>query len=430
MFNVQNMLSGGLKMTNKWDYKVVGKFNDIFYKDLLQSKHMMDSEKFIKTVNTPDDKDAVEQELNDFFYILNKGRNKYLLKSDCISDLPIFVSGSERIGYKGEGFSLIKKYDTARFKPEKSFNFRELINKFGEISHEKPIDFTLWKIICFTALLDRINVRISSRPSFGKDSIMDLLNDLIGGVAVVQKPTIAKLEYLSLNKVLMVNELMNLTSQEYRDIEQYLLSVGAFKNNYTKRSRAGSQAREDYDISKLSLVLCYNDVDCYTDPDEYFDKVQTTQVKERFLPFKFDGVISEVFPDIPDPGTEAEKNKEFFVQIARTFKYYSEHWRKELKPYPELNFGLTGRWKRNFDTITRFINLYAETDAEYKELSLELYKRHIEYGEMISNTKNLKRFEVNNDQYDIDMGYKKDMNVEEIVVDDWKDEKKSGRKQW
>lgn len=406
-------------MTNKWDYKVVGKFNDIFYKDLLQTKHMSDGEKFIKTVNTPDSKEAVEEELNTFFFVLVKGHQKYLLESDHVNKLPIFVKDSKRIGYKGEGYNLITSFDTARFLPEKKFDFRELVNKFGEMSHEETKDFTLWKLICFTSLMDRINVRISSRPAFGKDSIMDLLNDLIGSIAIVQKPTIAKLEYLSMNKVLMVNELMNLTTQEYRDIEQYLLSVGAFKNNYTKRSRAGSQGREDYDISKLSLVLSYNDVDCYPDVDQYFDKVQTRQVKERFLPFKFKGTITEVFPDIPKPFEEAEKNKEFFVSIARTFKYYSDNWRKELKPYPEINLGLTGRWKRNFDTITRFINLYSETEEEYKNLCLELYKKHIDYTEMVYESRDLRRFKTENDE----MGFtsSKELDVEEITIGDWKD---------
>ena len=144
-------------------------------------------------------------------------------------------------------------------------------------------------------MFDRINVRASTSPGFGKDSILELLGELIGDIAIVQKPTIAKLEYLSMNKVLMVNELMNLTKQEYRDIEQYLLSVGAFKNNYTKRSRAGSQGKEDYDISKLSVLLTYNNLQDYLDGgipiEEYFDRTQTNQVKDRFIPFKFGGVI-------------------------------------------------------------------------------------------------------------------------------------------
>ncbi|RLD79743.1 MAG: hypothetical protein DRJ15_08705 [Bacteroidetes bacterium] len=414
---------------NKWDYKVVGKFNDIFYKDLLQKKHMGDGEKFIKTVNTPDNEESIEEELNTFFYPLVRGHQKFLLDSECINDLPVFVTKSDRVGYKGEGYNLIRGYETARFKPEKKFEFRQMIEDFASMNHEKNEDFLLWKIICFTSLIDRINVRISSAPGFGKDSIMDLINDLVGSIGIVQKPTIAKLEYLSLNKVLMVNELMNLSTQEYRDIEQYLLSVGAFKNSYTKRSRAGSQGKEDYDISKLSLVLSYNDVDCYPDPEAYFDKVQTKQIKERFLPFRFNGAITEVFPDIPDPEKEANNNKDYFVSVARTIKYFEENWRKELKPYSELNLGLTGRWKRNFDTISRFINLYARNEAEYKELCLTLYKKHMDYLEMVYESKNLNRFTLDDKG---EMGFQKiDMEeeaiVEEVNVKEWKD---SGDKTW
>jgi hypothetical protein len=379
-------------MINRWDYKVLSKFNDIFYKDLLQKKHVLDGEKFIKTVNTPESTESDEQNLNNFFFVLQKGHNKYLLQSEYINELPIFVKDFDRVGYKGEGYNLIKSYETARFKPERQHSFRELIDNLATISHDTTKHFTLWKIICMTSYIDRINIRVSSQPSFGKDSVMDLLNDLVSSVAVVQKPTIAKLEYLSMNKILMVNELMNLSKQEYRDIEQYLLSVGAFKNNYTKRSRAQSEGREEYDISKLSLVLAYNNVEDYPDGStEYFDRVQTNQVKERFLPLKFGGVITERFLDIPDAEKIAMENKGFFISMARSIRYYEENWRKELKAYPEINFGLLGRWKRNFETISHFINLYSESEEEYKDLMMELYKCHTDYLGMVRNGS---RFEV------------------------------------
>lgn len=408
-------------MVNKWDYKVVGAFNDFFYKDLLQKKHMNDSEKFIKTVNTPDDEEGSEMELNEFFFVLVKGHNKYLLNSKDINELPLFVIKSKRVGYKGEGYNLVLEYQSARFKPEKHFSFKQLVDEVGKIKHDNEKDFLLWKIICWSSFFDRLNVRVASNPSFGKDSIMDLIGDIVGNVAVVQKPTIAKLEYLSLNKVLVVNELMNLSAQEYRDIEQYLLSVGAFKNTYTKRSRAGSQGKEDYDISKLSLVLAYNNIDDYPDgADAYFDRVQTNQVKDRFLPLKFNGKITELFPDIPNPSNEAEVNKDYFVKIARTIRFIEENWRKELKPYSEINLGLVGRWKRNFDTISRFINLYSDTEEEYKTLIGELYKKHLNYLDMIYENKSFQTKRVE------DFGFlsSEDMGVEteEVDVGVWKDE--------
>ena len=415
-------------MINRWDYKVLSKFNDIFYKDLLQKKHVLDGEKFIKNVNTPDSKDSEEQSLNNFFFVLQKGHSKYLLQSEYINELPIFVKRSERVGYKGEGYNLILEYETARFKPEKLLNFRDLVNNLATIEHDKPKHFALWKIICLTSYIDRVNIRVSSRPSFGKDSVMDLMNDLASSVAVVQKPTIAKLEYLSMNKILMVNELMNLSKQEYRDIEQYLLSVGAFKNSYTKRSRAQSEGKEEYDISKLSLVLAYNNVEDYPDGvTEYFDRVQTNQVKERFFPLKFEGVISERFVDIPDAEKIALENKTFFISVARSIRYYEENWRKELKPYPEISFGLLGRWKRNFETISHFINLYSESEDEYKDLMSELYQCHSNYLSMVSESGN-RKFELSS--FDAPL-FQPEEKVIEINIEDFVDntnaEKGKGR---
>lgn len=380
-----------------FNYGVVSEFNDSYYTDFLTKKDVSGSEKMVKevTVFREESGQVIEDTLqvNDFFYILQKNNVRYLLESSKINNLPIMVGKSMKVGYNKEGFVLITEPKPVGFKPERRLSFRELIDTFAPFNHSNHNKFKLWKICAFSSYLDRINLRIASEPAFGKDSIIALFDDLFGRVGVVQKPTIAKLEYLTHNKLLLVNEFMNLSSQETRDIEQYLLTVGDFKNKYQKRSRASSihSGSEEYDISKFSLILAFNTLTDYVDGDKiYFDKVHTKQLKERFLPLKFEGKITEDFQRINNPKQLAIDNKDFYVSMIKTVNWFSNpsNVTTELKPYKKIESNFTDRWKINFETICKFINLYSVDEKEYKLMVLQLYSCHSDYISMINNGNN------------------------------------------
>jgi len=371
---------------NLFDYSIVSAFNEQFYKNLLLKKHLVDEVIFITSVKTPDGKHYEEEELNAFFYVFKKDGHKYLVEKNCIDDVPIEVLDEEMVAYKGSGYKLVRNYSSHKIRPERIYSFRELIQKFAYFKHSCPKDFLLYKILCFASYFSRINFRCSSQPAFGKDSVLNLLNDISGNVSIVQKPTIAKLEYLSVNKVLVCNEMSNLTQKEQEEIEHYLLAVGAFANRYTKRSRGSKKhgSKEEYDISKLSLIILYNDIECYNSTDKYFDKIFPKQIIDRFPAFKFNGRIEENFGEIRNADDIAKSKKDDFLKIIRTIRYYQNLWRDELKPYSAIDFGLSVRYQKIFNIISMFVNIYSKNEKEYKSLMGELYNRFIGYEHMIN----------------------------------------------
>jgi hypothetical protein len=373
-----------------FDFKVISKFKDIYFSKLLQKQHLVEKELFIQDMKTPDDPEGFpEKTYNDFFYELRREGKTYLLQTKHIRELPIMVTESERVGYKGNGYRLIKKFKSARFKPEKHHTFKELVDEIAPFSHTHSQDFTLYKLLVIASLFDRINFRCSSEPAFGKDSFMSIMEDFTGEIGVIQNPTIAKLEFMTLNKVLMVNEVVNLEAKEIRDVEQYLLSTGDFDNKYTKRSRGSKKhgSQEEYDISKLSLVIAYNNKDCYRDGTKYFDHMFQKAVLDRFPAFKFNGKLDEKFKDVYNAKKVAEDNKDFFVNLIRSLNWWNKYWKGEMHHYARMEFPLTLRHARVFDVLSNFIDLYAETEEEYKLLMNEMYKRTLNYKTMLQPQK-------------------------------------------
>lgn len=373
-----------------FDFKVVAKFKDIYFKDLLQKQHLHEKELFIQSVKTPEDPEGFEEaQINSFFYELKKEGKSYLLPSELIKELPLQVTESQRIGYKGNGYNLIKNYKPARFKPEKHHSFKEIVDGIAPFEHTDFLDFTLYKIGVMASLFDRLNFRCSSEPAFGKDSFMALLDDFTNNIGIIQNPTIAKLEFMSMNKILMCNEVVNLEKKEIRDIEQYLLSTGDFSNKYTKRSRGSSKhgSKEEYDISQLSLVVCYNNKDCYRKGTKYFDNMFQRAVLDRFPAFKFKGKLCEDFKEVNNATELAEKNIDFFVKLIRSINWWSFNWEKEQPSFELRSFkDYPTRMKRILEIFSKFIARYAQTEEEYNILLDLLLERNKEYKEMLAVT--------------------------------------------
>jgi hypothetical protein len=128
----------------------------------------------------------------------------------------------------------------------------------------------------------------------------------------------------------------------------------------------------------------YNDRECYPDGSTYFDDIFQKAVLGRFPAFKFSGTVEEIFEDIPNPRKVALENKDVFVDFIRTTQYYKQNWRDELNAYGAVDFDLTVRHQRVFNSYSKFANLYSRNEKEYKALVGGLYNRMIEYRKMVT----------------------------------------------
>jgi hypothetical protein len=366
-----------------WYYDVLGNFKEQHHNQLLMKEHLISDRTPIQVGQEADGTKIFKN-----FYILKKSHIKYALEAEALQELPIIVDATKQKRHYRDVLDIITRYRSARYKPVKHYTFRELIDTLCPFTHENNRDFTLWKIIALTTLIARCNCRVSSAPAFGKDSVLKVLGDLTGDTVVVANPTIAKLEYRLGYKVLMLNEFANLKTEDRYGLEHFLQAAGDLSNVFEKHSRASANTNEVYDISKLSLLLAYNNIDCYPSASRYFDNVFGEQTKQRFIPFKFDGIMVQKFATLPNAQEIAEENKELYKEIVRTLMWYRENWMHELseKDYKTKNgeaFGLQTRWRQNFDTITHFIKLYAENEEEAQAMVGRLYNRHVSYIQMV-----------------------------------------------
>lgn len=366
-----------------WSYDVVREFNDQQYRQLLTKAHLVNGRTPINH-GTKDDPDY------QVYYILSKDKKEYALNEAHIEELPILPTVTKRKIHYSRVYDIVTEFKKAKFKAEKNLSFREIIDDLCCFEHTNPEDYVLYKIIVLSSWIDRLCCRISSSPGFGKDSVAKIVGDLFSNVFVIANPTVAKLEYGLVNKIVMLNELANMSGEERKAMEHFLLATGDMSNVYEKRSRSGGGTTESYDISKLSLLIAYNDLDCYPEGVMYFDKIFQRATQSRFIPFRFAGNFTTQFTRLPEAKEIAAENNEFYRSFIRSVMWYQENWTQEFanKAFTFITGrerGLSERWAGNFDTICRFICLYAQTQEEANTLCEALYQRHVNYLRMVDS---------------------------------------------
>jgi hypothetical protein len=363
-------------LSNLLHYDCINEFKRQYFKDILSFEHLIQGEIKIDKVSFPDG--GTDEAFNFWGYQLEKSGIKYLLPSKyadgteikLVELLPIIPKDLQKVAYRGNAYMLINRPVPARFKPEKVMSFKIFADSLNDLEHTNPEQRKLLMFIGLTSLMDRSNFRISSPPNFGKDSVVDTLGNLLGGCFTIENPTIAKLEYMTYAKWLAVNEIVDIQKAEWRNIEQFLLSAGAHKPEITKHSRAiANGTKEIMDISKFSLSLLYNDIDCYPEQDKYVDLVTKRAVLDRFPALRLSGMLTEDFNKIKniDVAKFVEEHFNDYKNLLYTFTYYKQNINKELKRYnaSKLNQGLPNRWLINIGRLLKTIDLYCDNQEEF-----------------------------------------------------------------
>jgi hypothetical protein len=389
-------------------YDCLNKFKEIYFKDLFTTEHLTTGEIHITSLKYPDGGQDVEA--NFWGYTLEREGKKYLLPSKKKNDegeyetldigdvLPFYARGLQKVANKGIVYYLINKPLSAKFKTEKKMSMRELVNRIGCLQHSDPEQQLLGVFLGVTAMTDRVYFRLSTPPSFGKDSVVDIFGNLVGGCATIVNPTMAKLEFRTSFKWLVVNEIVDISKAEWRNIQQFLLDAGAFKPFIEKHSRAFGGTKESLDISNLSLGLFFNDIDCYPDPLEYFDFVSKSAVRDRFPAFRLSGVLTEDFNSIKnyDVHKLVSENIEYYKDLIHTISYYrvKDNVLFELKQFKtdKLRNDIPERWKVSIGRVLKVIDLYCENQVEFDKWVGIINSSIEEYVLMVGYVKEFEKF--------------------------------------
>jgi len=358
-------------------YDCLSEFKRQFYHNLLTHEHLASGQIKINKVSMPDGSE--DEEYNFWGYQFEKDGIKYLLsavnsegKELHLKDvLPIRAKGLLKVASRGIVYYHIKEPVSMKFKPEKTMEFKDFINFLSSLRHTNQTHQRLMWFMAITQMYDRANFRVTTPAGFGKDSIVDILGNLVGNCATIENPTLAKLEYMTNYKWLGVNEVIDIGKAEWRIIEQFLLASGAHKPEITKHSRAvASGVKEIMDISHFSLSLFYNDIDHYIEDDKYFDIVTKGAVKDRFPAFRLYGNYIERFNNVKDMNVKAFVKEHFkdYIELIHNYEFYRLNYKSYIHNYKTDGLiSMPERWKTNMGRLLSIIDVYCDTQEEYTQ---------------------------------------------------------------
>ena len=320
-------------------------------------------------------------------YYLLKDKKLFFARDNTIDTLPFKVIESAEHDFKGDVFNFIIRSKTVNIPAEKRMAFRQLIDTVPSFAHTNQLHFLLYKIVAYAAYCDRVNARISTEAGFGKDSVVNIISHLVNSTTNIYGATFAKLEFELRNKLIILNEMGNLKKDDVMNMQEFLLAVGAYFNVYTKRSRKTETTQEQYDISKLSLLVFYNLPEYYTNKaQEYFDVMFTKAVINRFIPFVFEGRLTTKFEKLLDARGLMNEHRQIYTDAIATTNWYRQNPLTEIKytvPDTIIFPKAFMRYDRTFNTILKYLSEYCETQDEFDILAKELFACYKKYDTLL-----------------------------------------------
>jgi hypothetical protein len=245
-------------------------------------------------------------------------------------------------------------------------------------------------------LLGKANFAVSTEAGFGKDSGVDTLGHLIGNCATIENPSVPKLEFLAKTiKILAFNEVVTTTAMKVDEINQFLLAVAAHKPTLTKRSRRSDDVSEYIDISKLSILLLYNDIDHYKFGTPFFDEVAPAAVLDRFPRLRLTGRFTHVFENLATKDiTEVVKaNYDMLHNVVRSLYWYKQSYVSEYHGYDTTKLiDMPYRWQINTQVLFTIIDVLCDTQAEFDEYIHTFNGAVVDYTEQLQFPHKAKTF--------------------------------------
>ena len=360
----------------------IQKFNNELYDGIFTEENIISKHKAIVL-------DGVKL----YGYFMEKNKTSFFMISEYLEDLPFKVVNEKEMDYKGEVFNMISKVKSINIPAEKRMSFADLVDIMPAFSHTKPIHFTLYKILAIAGYCDRINARISTDAGFGKDSVVGIIQQLVDSTVNIYGATFAKLEYSLINKLMILNEMGNLKTDEKISMQEFLLATGAYFNTYTKRTRKTATTQEQYDISRLSLLIFYNLPEYYVGKaQEYFDQIFTKAVIHRFIPFVFEGRLTTKFEKVVDIDKIMRDNEPTYKNVIATLNHFRQNPVGDIAyTIPDAIFfpETLKRYERTFNVILKYVAEYAPTQEAFNSLSVELYECYKNYEGLITKEKEM-----------------------------------------
>lgn len=383
-------------MKQALNYKALDYFRLLEQEGILDHKHL--SEKYSIHFKKLTYADGGEEDIDLFSWHFTKDGKDYLVPmqnsdgsmKDLDGILPLRVKGSPQlVANGGKVYSLIpsSNYTVLKYQPERFYSFKEVVDYLTAFSHSNEEHQKLLWIMMLASYLDVVHFRVSTNPSFGKDSAVDTIGLLMGDASSVENPSLPKFEReISVSSMVALNEVTKIKKGDWDLIQMILLAVAAQKPSIKKRTRKFDGVGEEIDLSNLSLIIMYNDITDYDSPKKYFDNVTDKNVIDRFPAFRFHGRITHDFSkdDSVDFKRVARESQLELRNLIKTLLWYKDNWSKEYSGYSYSLNGVSPRWELNISRILRFVDLYCDSQEEFSKMVALLKKSMVDYSSMLS----------------------------------------------
>jgi len=379
---------------NIWHYDNLVMFRERLYNNGITEEHLTNEEIGVHPKG---------QQYPDFYFIAKIDRSKYLVPSFLVenNNLPILVTKKVKINVKGKAYYKIIEYDTLRIKAEQLMSYREMINSFMNIEHQKMALFTIFKIINDCAFDERINIEIITYPGWLKTSLMVCYNELLGYSYCIDKPSYAKLKLFlkDSTKVIGLDEINKINDDDAMDIASYIEATGDFRPRWINPKRAVEGVKEGCSLFNISNEMFYNFPK--SDDEEpkkslrYFHPILGhPKINRRLFSLLFEGG-SEDDPAVKSkmikPKDFDDEKFNFLMKWVKTKLFYSDS-KNRIKILKQKGFKKVLKlknhtWDTNFDTICDHLMLYAKDQKEYEQMEQLVYNAHKSYWKYIFNLK-------------------------------------------
>mgnify|MGYP001579601861 CR=1 FL=1 len=323
------------------------------------------------------------------YWVFKLGNFKCLYASQKINALPISLinplqepSSFSKVNLGNKVFYKLLKYNTRKIKAEKTMLPYDFFNKFSDLEHSNQLHYRLYKALNLCGYFTRINARVASESEFGKNGVTKTLKYLTNKTRIITPAS-----YPALLRGLPTTKVLNITEpKEFEGFDTFLEQVGDKDTHFEnpKLESKGHQTHNEYDISKLSVLLTYNTLNYYRDrqqENKFFDNMFRYNIQSRYLPFMFRGFIKHI--------EKQDLNDEVYDELLewlRNFYYYEENWEKYLHNYgvdlSKLKWGI--RYKESFEQIIKFIDFISFDEKDFYNMVDELVKCHIAYERMVN----------------------------------------------
>jgi hypothetical protein len=373
-----------------WNTDTLNEFTIKLYDGLLRREHIVSNE-VAKKYN----------EIEYFGYVLekenpiNKLKERYFVKTDHIDYLPFKIDNSTKFSFRSEVFRFINKCTTCKIPSRQDMTLNQMAEFFANYSHSNEYHWRLSRMILLSAYIERLNIRIVSPASFGKDALCDILSILNGSVANLYNATLGKLKYSLNNDCIIINELGGLNKQEIGSLQVYLTQAGAYKLKYENNSRSTIGTKEVMDLKDKSHIVYHNTPDYYQSKGQmYFEQMFTPAIMDRFPALLMQGYVTEDFSQHKSINDYDESDMNQLKAFIASLNYWKANRPTKSRYVIDDDFwGFEGKEKqrslRSFKIISKYLSWMCKDESEFITYCEILNKCRLDYKDMIHGLKDV-----------------------------------------